>query len=337
MQPDHTYIIAEAGVNHNGHLDLALKLCDAAKEAGVDAVKFQTWKTEKIVAPDTPTADYQARNIGDETCSQFAMLKQLELSYDSFRAIRDYCREIGITFLSTPDEEDSLRFLVDVLDLPLIKVGSGEVTNIPYLRKIGQCHKPVILSTGMSTLEQVRRAYSTLEQAGADGISLLHCTTNYPCPPDEVNLRAMLTLRDTFNCPVGYSDHTLGIEVPVAAVALGAQIIEKHFTLDRSMPGPDHAASLDPAGLKAMVTAIRNIEQALGDGVKRPNNSELAIATVVQKSIVASRHIAKGETLTEDNLTVKRVGGQLSASDWDLTIGLVSQHDYQPDQPIIPQ
>lgn len=326
------YIIAEAGVNHNGQLDLALKLCDAAKEAGVDAVKFQTWKTENIVTAQARQAAYQTENTGVEE-SQYDMLKKLELSYDHFRYIQDYCKRIGIDFLSTPDEEESLEFLVN-LGLPLIKVGSGEVTNIPYLRKIGFQKKPVILSTGMSNLAQVATAYDTLLAAGAPSVALLHCTTNYPCPVDEVNLKAMCTLRDAFKCQVGYSDHTMGLEVPVAAVALGAEIIEKHFTLDRNMEGPDHKASLEPAELKSMVRQIRNIEAALGDGIKRPNKSESENAKVVQKSILAKRPIKKGEVLTEDNLVAKRAGSGISSVYWDVIVGTKALQDYDIDEPI---
>lgn len=326
------YIIAEAGVNHNGKLDLALKLCDAAKEAGVDAVKFQTWKTENIVTAQARQAAYQTENTGKEG-SQYDMLKNLELSYDHFRTIQNYCKKIGIDFLSTPDEEESLEFLVS-LGLPFIKVGSGEVTNIPYLRKIGACKMPVILSTGMSNIGQVATAYDTLLQAGAKEVSLLHCTTNYPCPMDEVNLKAMLTLREAFKCHVGYSDHTMGTEVPVAAVALGAEIIEKHFTLDRTMEGPDHKASLEPAELKLMVKQIRNIEAALGDGVKRPNKSEAENAKVVQKSILARVPIKKGEVLSEENLVAKRAGAGISSVHWDVVVGTKALQDYDIDEPI---
>ena len=326
------YIIAEAGVNHNGKLDLALKLCDAAKEAGVDAVKFQTWKTENIVTAQARQAAYQTENTGKEE-SQYDMLKNLELNYDHFRSIQDYCMKIGIDFLSTPDEEESLEFLVS-LGLSFIKVGSGEVTNIPYLRKIGACKMPVILSTGMSNIGQVATAYDTLLQAGAKEVSLLHCTTNYPCPMDEVNLKAMVTLRDAFKCHVGYSDHTMGIEVPVAAVALGAEIIEKHFTLDRNMKGPDHKASLEPHELKLMVQQIRNIEAALGDGIKRPNRSEAENAKVVQKSILAKRPIKKGDVLTEENLVAKRAGAGISSVYWDVVVGTKALQDYDIDEPI---
>lgn len=327
-----TYIIAEAGVNHNGQLDLALRLCDAAKEAGVDAVKFQTWKTESIVTASARQAEYQKVNTGKEE-SQYEMLKALEMSYDNFRIIQCYCNQIGIDFISTPDEEESLAFLVS-LGLPYIKVGSGEVTNIPFLRKIGRYNLPVILSTGMSNLSQVALAYDTLTQSGAASISLLHCTTNYPCPMNEVNLRAMITLKDAFKCPVGYSDHTMGTEVPVAAVAMGAEIIEKHFTLCHDMVGPDHKASLEPKDLKLMVQQIRNIECALGDGVKRPNLSESENAKVVQKSILAKRPIKKGEMFTEDMLTVKRAGEGISSSLWDFVIGAPAIKDFEIDEPI---
>lgn len=328
-----TYIIAEAGVNHNGKLDLALKLCDAAKEAGVDAVKFQTWKTENIVTAQARQAAYQTENTGVEE-SQFDMLKKLELSYDHFRYIQGYCKKIGIEFLSTPDEEESLAFLVS-LGLPFIKVGSGEVTNIPYLRIIASYGKPVILSTGMSTLAQVATAYDTLLASGAPKVSLLHCTTNYPCPYDEVNLRAMLTLKEAFKCQVGYSDHTMGTEIPVAAVAMGAEIIEKHFTLDRTMEGPDHKASLEPAELKQMVEQIRHIEAGLGDGIKRPNKSEAKNAKVIQKSILARRHIKNGERLSEDMLVAKRAGEGISAKYWDMVVGAYAIKDFETDEPIV--
>ena len=329
----HTYIIAEAGVNHNGRLDLALKLCDAAKEVGVDAVKFQTWKTENIVTANARQAAYQTENTGIEE-SQFDMLKKLEMSYEHFKLIQEHCHKIGIEFLSTPDEEESLEFLMNERNLPLIKVSSGEVTNLPFLRKMGAYRKPVILSTGMSTMAQSALAYDTLMQAGASEVSVLHCTTNYPCPMDEVNLRAMVTLRDALKCKVGYSDHTMGIEVPVAAVALGAEIIEKHFTIDRTMEGPDHKASLEPDELKLMVQQIRNIEKALGDGVKQPNKREAENAKVVQKSILARVPIRKGTVLTEDLLTVKRAGEGITANHWDIVVGTHATKDYNVDEPI---
>ena len=330
----HTYIIAEAVVNHNGQLDLALKLCDAAKEAGVDCVKFQTWQTEKIVTRKAEKATYQSENTNDAEESQFDMLKKLELSYEDFRLVQEHCNKIGIDFLSTPDEEYSLAFLMNELHLPLIKIGSGEVTNIPYLRQMASYHKPIILSTGMATLAQVAMAYDTLIAAGAPMVSLLHCTTNYPCPKNEVNLRAMQTMKEAFKCTVGYYDHTMGTEIPIAAVAMGAEIIEKHFTLDRSMDGPDHKASLEPHELKYMVDCIRNIEVALGDGIKRPNPSEVEISKVVLKSIVAKVPINKGETLTANNMTIKRAGSGIPAAHWDMIVGTKALHDYDIDEPI---
>lgn len=330
----HTYIIAEAGVNHNGQLDLALKLCDAAKKAGVDCVKFQTWQTEKIVTRKAEKATYQSENTHDAEESQFDMLKKLELSYDNFRLVQEHCHKIGIDFLSTPDEEYSLAFLMNELNLPLIKIGSGEVTNIPYLRQMASYHKPIILSTGMATLAQVATAYDTLLAAGAQSVSLLHCTTNYPCPKNEVNLRAMQTMKEAFKCQVGYSDHTMGTEIPIAAVAMGAEIIEKHFTLDRNMEGPDHKASLEPNELKYMVNCIRNIEVALGDGIKRPNKSEIEISKVVLKSIVAKVPVHKGEVLTDSNITIKRAGCGVPAAHWDMIIGTKALHDFEIDEPI---
>ena len=330
----HTYIIAEAGVNHNGQLDLALKLCDAAKEAGVDCVKFQTWQTEKIVTRKAEKASYQSENTHDVEESQFDMLKKLELSYEDFRIVQEHCKQICIDFLSTPDEEYSLAFLMNELNLPLIKIGSGEVTNIPYLRKMASYGKPVILSTGMATLAQVATAYDTLLAAGALSVSLLHCTTNYPCPKDEVNLRAMQTLKEAFKCKVGYSDHTMGTEIPIAAVAMGADIIEKHFTLDRNMEGPDHKASLEPSELKYMVDCIRNIEVALGDGIKRPNASEEEISKVVLKSIVAKVPVKKGDMLTDANITIKRAGSGIPAAHWDMIVGTKALHDFYIDEPI---
>lgn len=327
------YIIAEAGVNHNGDIQLAKKLCDAAKNSGVDAVKFQTWKTENIVTKAAPLAVYQEQNISSKSDSQFEMLKKLELSYDDFIELQKYCEEIGVRFLSTPDDEESLEFL-SILNLDFIKVGSGEVNNIPYLRQIGAKQQPVILSTGMSFLADVERAYNILIESGASSVALLHCTSNYPCPMDEVNLKAMTTLKAAFQCEVGYSDHTLGIEVPIAAVALGATIIEKHFTLDKNMDGPDHKASLNPEELTAMVRAIRNIEVALGDGIKRPNKSEEETSKVVWKSIVAVREIEQGTIFTDKNLTVKRTGNGIPASFWDMVVGKKANRSFDTDEVI---
>jgi N-acetylneuraminate synthase/N,N'-diacetyllegionaminate synthase len=308
-------------------------LCDAAKAAGVDAVKFQTWKTEKIVTKSAALAEYQENNISDKGASQFEMLKQLELSYNEFVEVRDYCIQIGIQFLSTPDTEEDMDFLLS-LGLPVLKIGSGEVTNIPFLRAIGKRHQKVILSTGMSNLSDVEKAYNTLLESGAKEVSLLHCTTNYPCPYDEVNLQAMQTLKAAFKCQVGYSDHTMGIEVPIAAVAMGAEIIEKHFTLDKNMEGPDHKASLDPCELKQMVDSIRNIEKALGDGIKRPNASEHKNAEVVLKRIIANKPIKKGDILGTDNLSLLRSSTGIPAKFWDLVAGKAAKRDYKEDEPI---
>lgn len=327
------YIIAEAGVNHNGSLEKALELCNAAKKAGVDCVKFQTWKTEKIITKSTPMAEYQAKNT-ESSDSQFDMLKKLELGYPEFKIIWQHCQKIGIDVLSTPDETDSLDFLVDELKMPIIKIGSGDITNLPYLEMVAQKQLPVILSTGMCGIAEVEEAVLCLETHGCPSLSLLHCTTNYPCPMNEVNLLAMNTLAQ-FGHPVGYSDHTLGLEVPVAAVALGATIIEKHFTLDKSMEGPDHLASMDPEELAAMVQAIRNIEQAMGSARKKPNPSEEKIKSVVQKSIVASRPIAKGETLNSSNMTAKRAGGQgISSKYWHLVLDRSAPRDFFEDEAI---
>ena len=335
MKNKRVYIIAEAGVNHNGRLDLALQLCDAAKAVGADAVKFQTWKTENIVTQAAQMAQYQRENLNDTDNSQYKMLKKLELSYDDFRKVAKHCREIGIDFMSTPDEEESLNFLLSSFDMKYLKIGSGELTNVPFLRKAAAMAKqPIIISTGMGTMEEIERAYKELTEHGAKEVILLHCTTNYPCPTEEVNLRAMLTLKERFHCTIGYSDHTQGVEIPVAAVAMGAQVIEKHFTFDKTMEGPDHIASADIAEFKQMVDGIRRIELALGDGEKHPQQSELANRKIVRKSIVAAKPIEKGELLTEENLTTKRVGDGIPASDWDKVIGARALRAYEIDEPI---
>jgi len=329
-----TFIIAEAGVNHNGRLDLALQLCDAAKAAGADAVKFQTWVTEKIIVPDTQKAAYQQANTGGEQ-SQYQMLKALELGYAQFAQIKDYCDSIGITFLSTGDNPEDVDFLLG-LGMPMVKMGSGDITNIPLLRHIGACGRPVILSTGMADMKMVRTAFRTLQAAGAKDITVLHCTTNYPCPPEEVNLKAMLTMKAELGCPVGYSDHTLGTEIPVAAVALGATVIEKHLTLDSHMEGPDHAASMEPAAFGEMCRQIRAVEAAIGSGIKEPNESEKRISGVVLKRIVAARDIRAGEILTPENLAVKRAPEGPGANLWDQICGNKAVKDYQKDQAIEP-
>lgn len=328
----HTLIIAEAGVNHNGSLDIAFQLCKAAKESGADVVKFQTWKTEKIITKNVSQADYQVENTGSSE-SQFDMLKKLELSYEDFTKIKKYCDEIGIQFASTADEEESLDFLIS-LGIPFIKIGSGEITNIPYLRAMGSKKLPIILSSGMATLGEVETALFELKKAGATDIILLHCTTSYPCVVEDVNLNAMLTMKNAFKLAVGYSDHTEGIEVPIAAVALGATVIEKHFTLDRKMAGPDHLASTEPREFKQMVESIRNIEKALGSGVKIPTKTEKEISDVVLKRCVASCCIKKGDVFTEKNVCVKRNDKGTSAKYWDLVIGKKAKKDYTVDEAI---
>lgn len=319
MKP--VYIIAEAGVNHNGRIDLAMRLVDAAHAAGADAVKFQTFRTESIVTRNARMAEYQKENLGSDD-SQFRMLKALELSYEAFRELQAYAKTLGIDFLSTPDDEESLDFLVDDLGLPLIKVGSGEVTNLPYLRRIAAKCKPLILSTGMSTLGEVERAVQLIREVNFRELVLLHCTTNYPCPPEEVNLKAMLTLKQAFALPVGYSDHTMGTEVPVAAAALGAEVVEKHLTLDTSMDGPDHRASLDPIEFARMVRQIRAVEAAMGDGVKWPNPSEEKIKALVRRRIVASRKLHPGTCIGWDDLRFKRSDQGLYAEQADGIIGM---------------
>ncbi len=326
-------IIAEAGVNHNGSLDTALRLCDAAKEAGADVVKFQTWDTDRLITKSLRMAEYQERNTG-ESESQYDMLKRLELPYDDFKKIKEHCDRIGIEFASTADEEKSLDFLTE-LGIPFIKAGSGDIGNINFLRYIGSKRLPVVLSTGMSSLSDVGSSVAALYEGGAEDITLLHCTTNYPCPFDEVNLRAMLTLRDAFHLPVGFSDHTVGTEIAVAAVALGAEVIEKHFTLDRNMEGPDHIASTEPEEFRIMVRQIRSLEKAMGDGVKQMTASESRIKKVVTKRIVASKPINEGDIFSKDNICVKRSSDGEAASMWDMINGRKAAKSYLPDQGIV--
>jgi len=325
-------IIAEAGVNHNGSLNLAKKLIDVAVEAGADAVKFQTFKAEEVISEVAPMAEYQKKNVGKEK-SQIEMVKELELSFDDFKELKDYCDEKGIMFLSTPFDVESARFLKE-LNLEIFKIPSGEITNYLLLKEIGSYRKKVILSTGMADLGEIEDALDVLIESGTkrEDITVLHCNTEYPTPIEDVNLKAMLTIKEAFKVNVGYSDHTLGIEVPIAAVAIGAKVIEKHFTLDRTLPGPDHKASLEPDELKAMVKAIRNIEVALGNGIKRPSKSEAKNKVVARKSIVAKRDIKKGEKFTEENITVKRPGNGISPMRWDEIIGKVANRDYKEDE-----
>jgi len=327
------FIIAEAGVNHNGNINLAYKLVDVAKEAEVDAIKFQTFKTEKVISKYADMASYQKNNLSTKE-SQYEMVKKLELSYKEFKKLKKHCDEIKIMFLSTPDEEYSLDFLVDELDMPFVKIGSGEVTNLPYLRKIAAKNKPIIMSTGMAELGEVEEAINTIREVNSKAnISLLHCTTNYPTPYEEVNLKAMQTLAVAFKLPVGYSDHTLGIEVPVTAVAMGAKIIEKHFTLDKKLPGPDHKASLEPSELKEMVKAIRNIETALGDGIKKPNKSEIEIMKVARRSLIATRDIRAGEIIKESDIAIKRPGTGILPKFKEIVIGMKLTNDIRQDEP----
>lgn len=324
-------IIAEAGVNHNGSLELAKKLIDAAKESGADIVKFQTAKLESLVSKSAPMAEYQKKNMQTDK-SQREMLKDLILPFEDFLELDRYCKVRGITFLSTPFDIDSIHFLDSLVEI--WKVPSGEITNYPYLREIGRTGKPVILSTGMCELEEVKAAVQVLKENGSSEITLLHCNTEYPTPMRDANLRAMQTLREETGLPVGYSDHTQGIEVPIAAAAMGAVVIEKHFTLDRNMQGPDHKASLEPEELRAMVQAVRNIEIAMGDGNKRPSASEMKNRDVARKSIVANKDIRKGEVFTEDNLTAKRPGNGISPMQWNDVIGLKADKDYEQDEMI---
>lgn len=313
-------IIAEAGVNHNGDVNMAKRLIDAAFDAGADYVKFQTWITDELVDIDAPKAQYQLEN--DQGTSQYEMLRKLELSFDDFRELKKYSEKIGVKFLSTPDDYKSLDFLADELQLPILKVGSGEITNIPFLRRIGAKKKDVILSTGMATLDEVQTAYDTLQKSGAKSVALLHCTSNYPAPYNSVNLKAMLTLKKCFNTVVGYSDHTLGNEISIAAVALGAMIIEKHFTLDKKLPGPDHIASIDTIELRQLVIQIRNVETGLsGEGIKRPHASEIETKIVVSKGIYMCRDVTQGEVIDDSMLVFKRPATSINASMYDQVIG----------------
>lgn len=322
------FIIAEAGVNHNGNIDVAKKLVDVAYEAGVDAIKFQTFKAENLVTRNAPKAEYQKQTTGSG--NQYEMLKKLELSYEDHVLLQKYCKERGIMFISTPFDFESVD-LLKKLDIPLYKVGSGDLTNIPLLKYIAKLNKHMIISTGMADLGEVEDAVEAIKETGNDKISLLHCTSNYPTKYDDVNLNAMITLKNAFKLPIGYSDHTVGIEVPIAAVAMGAKIIEKHFTLDKSMEGPDHKASLNPEELKQMVISIRNIEKAFGNGIKRCNESEKNTKKVARKSIVAGVNIRKGETISYSNITIKRPGIGISPKFMNEIIGKIAISDINID------
>ena len=326
-------IIAEAGVNHNGDISLAKKLVDVAVEAKADIVKFQTFKAENIVTDEAPKATYQ-KETTDSNESQYRMLKKLELNVEEHKALIAYCKEKDILFLSTPFDLESIDLLND-LGIEMFKIPSGELTNLPYLEKIGAKRKRAILSTGMSTIDEVEEAIRILNNQGTTDITLLHCTTQYPTPMEDVNLKAMFTMKERFGLEVGYSDHTEGIEVPIAAVAMGATVIEKHFTLDKNMEGPDHRASLEPNELIKMVQAIRNIEKALGNGEKVPSKCELQNKEIVRKSIVAKVSIQEGELFSEDNLTVKRPGSGISPMRWHEVLGRRATKNYVKDEMII--
>jgi N,N'-diacetyllegionaminate synthase len=326
-----TFIIAEAGVNHNGDLEIARKLIDAAADSGADAVKFQTFKAENLVCPDAPKAGYQMETTGSSD-TQYEMLKKLELNAEAHKELINHSREKGIIFLSAAFDLESLDFLNN-LGLEIFKIPSGEITNLPYLQRIGGLRKKIIMSTGMADLEEIADALGILTECGtrkAD-ITVLHCNTEYPTPFDDVNLLAMLTIKESLKVKVGYSDHTPGTEVPVAAAALGASVIEKHFTLDKNMVGPDHKASLEPHELKTMVREIRNIERALGDGIKKPSPSELKNKAAARKSIVAAKDIKKGEIISEEIITTKRPGTGISPMEWDRVVGKAAVKDFETD------
>ena len=328
-----TFIIAEAGVNHNGSLDLALQMVDVAVAAGVDAVKFQTFRAEKIITVSALKAGYQQQTTGTDE-SQLEMVRKLELDEPAHERLIRYCREKGILFISSPFDLESID-LLNRMRMRIFKIPSGEITNLPYLRKLGALRKQLIMSTGMADLGEIGGALEVLMQAGTapESITVLQCNTEYPTPFEDVNLRAMVTIKAAFpGIQVGCSDHTLGIEVPIAAVALGAKVIEKHFTLDRNMEGPDHRASLEPDELTAMVSAIRNIEKAMGNGMKKPSPSEKQNIEITRKYIVTRTRIAKGEMFTEENLTTKRTGRDgLSPMLWDTLIGMKASRDFEAD------
>jgi len=330
---DKVLIIAEAGVNHNGSLEIAKRLVDEASSAGVDIIKFQTFKAEKLVSKAAKQAEYQKKNIGNGEETQYAMLKKLELSNEQHEELITYCNLKNIRFFSTAFDMDSIDYLHS-LNLGLWKIPSGEITNYPYLKKIASYKEPIILSTGMCELTDIENAINVLVTNGVskDTITVLHCNTEYPTPMKDVNLKAMLEIKEKFGVKIGYSDHTEGIEVPIAAVALGATVIEKHFTLDKNMEGPDHKASLEPSELKAMVKSIRNIEQALGTGHKTISESERKNIEIARKSIVAAKDIKEGEIFTEENLTVKRPGNGISPMEWENIIGKVAKRDFQEEE-----
>lgn len=327
-----TFIIAEAGVNHNGSVKIAKKLIDAARDCGADAVKFQTFIAEKLVSVNAEKTAYQKETTNaDET--QFKMIKRLELGVMAHKELIDYCYKKGIMFLSSPFDLKSIDLLVE-LGLEIIKIPSGEIINLPYLKKIGKLKKSIIISTGMADLGETEDALDMLISSGTgkDKITVLHCNTEYPTPYEDVNLNAMITIKKAFGVKVGYSDHTLGIEIPIAAVALGAEVIEKHFTLDKNMEGPDHKASLEPKEFQAMVEAIRKIEKSLGNGIKKPSRSESKNISVVRKSIIATKPIKKGEIFSDENIGVKRPGNGISPMLWNMVIGKIAKKDFNIDE-----
>lgn len=324
------FIIAEAGVNHNGDISLAKQLVDVAAQVGADAVKFQTFKAENVVTKTAPKAEYQ-RKVADRTHSQLDMLKKLELSEQDFAELKDYCDQRNILFMSTPHDQESIDFL-DRLGVSLFKIGSGDITNIPYLRHMARKGKPMILSTGASTLGEVEEAVETILASGNKQLILLHCVSSYPAKAEDCNLKAIQTLANAFKLPVGFSDHTLGIEVSLAAVALGACVIEKHFTLDRTLPGPDHQASLEPTELNQLVQGIRTVEKALGNGLKRPSSEELKNRTVIRKSLVAACPIPAGTIILDHMITVKRPGTGLAPKFKDEVVGRRARVDIAEDQ-----
>jgi len=325
-----TIIIAEAGVNHNGNFENACKLVKAAKQAGADFVKFQTYISEKVISKFAVKAEYQKKTTSSNE-SQLDMVKKLELSFDQFTQLDKLCKEVGIKFLSTPFDLDSLAFL-ETLNIPFWKIPSGEITNLPYLIAIAKTKRPIIMSTGMCEMQEIEDAIKVLKENGSTSIKLLHCNTEYPTPFEDVNLKAMEIMRKRFNVEVGYSDHTRGIEVSIAAVALGATVIEKHFTLDRNMEGPDHKASLEPSELAVMVSSIRNIEKAIGIGIKTASPSEKKNKAVARKSIVAKTNIKKGEPFVEENITVKRPGSGISPMKWFDVLGTKAVRDFKEDE-----
>jgi len=326
------FVVGEAGVNHNGDIALALKMVDEAKKAGCDAVKFQTFKAERFVSRFAPKALYQEK-VTSKKESHLEMVRKLELNRTDYEKLIKRSKEKNIAFLCTPFDIEGVN-LLDELGLDAIKIPSGEITNLPLLRKAGRLKKKIIMSTGMADLDEIRKALDILIASGTlkDNITLLHCNTEYPTPYEDVNLRAMLTIRDAFGVKVGYSDHTPGIEVPVAAVVLGASFIEKHFTLDKNMPGPDHKASLEPDELKVMVTAVRNVEKSLGEDVKKPSPSESKNIVIARKSIVAKKNIKKGDVFTDENITAKRPASGINPMEWDNVIGKTAKKDFKEDE-----